>query len=925
MARTWLALPLALLVIAGGACGDSTSPKSPDPKPKPSPTAASVSVLAGDGQSIPAGEPAPVAPAVVVRDLQGKPFAGATVQFSVTAGGGTLEGATKVTDASGIARVTSWTVGTSGAQSVTAVVGSLTPAAFEATLVPGTEFIEESVPTAGGVITISTPGHPYEGLTLTVPPGTFSGTVNMSLRVASNAPVPSLPAGYRVGGPLLEITTDAPRSGQLMTLEVPIQQQPGEAAVLVYFDPARQVMEVLPTVARSDTSVRVVTRHLRADLLLGPNTLGQGQGSVTGQLLPVIHSMVQPPVPQLYDPSTNGWPVVDHGSAEMPDGFGSAIPAVQVMTSNLGISPTSIVRGLDTPGFYADAGILASMQAAAQAPGITPGQMDALFSKFAGLPKALRDEYVRQNVTASLALLNKPGFAALFNSATGPTADETWFATTVASSGGGLTLSQAAEPPTGTLGHTANGFMDLFAKKTGDGPSTSVDGALPMSSFVFDFTKTSPVLETLKKFEGLTLDQRRIMNDQVREVFGLAKAIFETEPVPGTGYTTHPGGPFVMRGDTFKVRIAGGQYGLWIHDPDAGAGPGPNSVSSPDVEVNGVLDFVSFEGLPGVGVNFVGRMDLSANIVRAISSMAKRMGPLIRQQAPEGIDVVSAPFSVTPDTVFISTASTVTFQADVPSPPADGFRIRWDWGDGTTSENPDSTGATHRYDPPGDYWVTVELLSADGSRVLAIDYVRVKQVTPNWRLTNISNADELGSAASVPITVLLADAVANPSSAMISVENGLFFSRNVLLRVLDGGYWDIINCCISIEPFPNETGEVLGVVPTLTESFGPFFNGFESSWWSESTSDLNSGTMEGQYIVGFFDYWVWNPVGEGKAEAQRGPKYVMRFNATRNGTEMTGTITVIFWPIGDLLPLHTVQLVDYPESYAFPFTATRIR
>ena len=134
---------------------------------------------------------------MIVRDSKGSPFQGATVQFTVTEGGGTLEGATQVSDASGVARVTSWTVGTTGAQRLTAAVGSLPPATIEATLAPGTEVITTSVPTGGGEITVSTPGHPYEGLTLAVPTGTFANAVDVSLRVALDVPVPALPAGYR--------------------------------------------------------------------------------------------------------------------------------------------------------------------------------------------------------------------------------------------------------------------------------------------------------------------------------------------------------------------------------------------------------------------------------------------------------------------------------------------------------------------------------------------------------------------------------------------------------------------------------------------------------------------------------------------------------------------------------------------------------
>ena len=240
------------------------------PPPPPPSAAASLSVLAGNGQTVSAGEPAPIAPAVVVRDNVGSPLAGVTVQFTVTAGGGTLTGATPVSDATGIARVTSWTVGGSGVQRVAASVGTLTPVTIEATIDPVTVAMEQVIPANGGEVSITTAGHPYQGLTLTIPAGTFPATVTWSMRVRPSATPPAMPAGYRVGGPMLEIATDAPRGNALMTLEVPVHPQPGEGVVLVFHDPLRNVMEVLPTIARTAATIRVVTKHLRPDLLLGP-------------------------------------------------------------------------------------------------------------------------------------------------------------------------------------------------------------------------------------------------------------------------------------------------------------------------------------------------------------------------------------------------------------------------------------------------------------------------------------------------------------------------------------------------------------------------------------------------------------------------------------------------------------------------------
>ena len=94
---------------------------------------------AGDSQSAAVGNPVAIDPAVKVLDGFNNPVANAIVVFTVSAGGGTLSGATDTTGAAGIATVGSWTLGAAGANSLTATVsGTALAFIFAATaLVPG--------------------------------------------------------------------------------------------------------------------------------------------------------------------------------------------------------------------------------------------------------------------------------------------------------------------------------------------------------------------------------------------------------------------------------------------------------------------------------------------------------------------------------------------------------------------------------------------------------------------------------------------------------------------------------------------------------------------------------------------------------------------------------------------------------------------
>jgi alpha-tubulin suppressor-like RCC1 family protein len=73
-------------------------------------------IVPGDGnnQSAEAGSPVADGPQVRVLDVYSNPVGGATVTFAVASGGGSITNATQVTDADGLARVGSWTLGTSG-------------------------------------------------------------------------------------------------------------------------------------------------------------------------------------------------------------------------------------------------------------------------------------------------------------------------------------------------------------------------------------------------------------------------------------------------------------------------------------------------------------------------------------------------------------------------------------------------------------------------------------------------------------------------------------------------------------------------------------------------------------------------------------------------------------------------------------------
>ncbi len=134
---------------------------------------ASIEGLTGDDQEATAGEAVPVDPAVVVRDEDGNPLGGIPVTFTVTAGGGAVDGNVPVTDANGVATVGEWRLGpAAGENTLSAAVGNLdlegSPVVFSATGTAGGVSAEASTVSASPANITASTGSSASTITVTV-------------------------------------------------------------------------------------------------------------------------------------------------------------------------------------------------------------------------------------------------------------------------------------------------------------------------------------------------------------------------------------------------------------------------------------------------------------------------------------------------------------------------------------------------------------------------------------------------------------------------------------------------------------------------------------------------------------------------------------------------------------------------------------
>jgi len=156
-------------------------------------TPATLTVSAGNFLTAAAGTSTSVPPAVLVSDGAGNPVPNVPVSFAVASGGGSIAAGTGVTNASGIASLTSWTLGPVVGINTITVTSSAIPTAsltFTATGILGPAAIltivagDDQTATVGAATAVAPSakltdafGNPVAGVVVTFAPATGGGAV----------------------------------------------------------------------------------------------------------------------------------------------------------------------------------------------------------------------------------------------------------------------------------------------------------------------------------------------------------------------------------------------------------------------------------------------------------------------------------------------------------------------------------------------------------------------------------------------------------------------------------------------------------------------------------------------------------------------------------------------------------------------------
>jgi hypothetical protein len=125
---------------------------------------------------------------------------------------------------------------------------------------PKADLIAGTVNPSGGVLTVTKPGDPLDGLKLEVPSGAYSDTRNFKI---SQAPVQSHTFGkdFNPISPLITVENGGGYSGDTMILKIPVKIPAGYFAMAFFYNEDSKMLDGIPLIAEDANSLTIATRH----------------------------------------------------------------------------------------------------------------------------------------------------------------------------------------------------------------------------------------------------------------------------------------------------------------------------------------------------------------------------------------------------------------------------------------------------------------------------------------------------------------------------------------------------------------------------------------------------------------------------------------------------------------------------------------
>lgn len=936
--KDWSGLALTVTLAFTTACGGgNTQPDTPEPS--------RLAIMAGDAQTAAPGSAVAINPSVRVTDSKGAAIAGVRVSFTVTQGGGSIADATPTSGSDGIATAGRWTLGTVGPQRLNATVSGVTPVSFTATAAvsdtgtgPGGQQTTQSIGTAGGSVVIDWPGSPLNGAKLTLDPGALTSTTPLTLRSAPVTGV-TLPAGIT---PLTPGLTISGASGPLkaaaaLKLPIPTGNQ-GKLLMLAMADPITGKMTLLPTIRQDASSVTALLASMDAGRV--PTAIRTPSSRLLGLYPGALANQDEGPSSLIFMAAINA----ELLNRDFDTGFRPGVDDWDF--------PRMAVPGfpfLDGDGIfaYADDGMVST------ALWYYINRRKGGGPKLNGSTQLLEGEPLSSRAGIRWAALankdvppfNQVGSLLIKNWNEWVTDDRGRFLWLQFQGIKAQLLTTLETPVPVVLLDTDSSYafndkvqpLAIAYQTVGNTLYLSWAGS-PGVPIQVQFSESGMTPFTLTGANGTPLTVRALGGVQYLNVVNGARLAAQWNQVSAGTIGEAEGWPRATlhwekdQLDTARVYLAN-ELQLWWQC--AGC---VEKVSTPPQlppTANHVQRFrmIEIPGGSGLSALFSSAKLSSADITG--DKQMSRSGFVLQYPglaAQGGVatgwldwqTVVFRKLKLTPslEKIELKGDSTITLGVAPSETPPAGTRYRWMLRTEDKVDSVETTVPTHIRELEEDTkgWLIFSALEGAHKRIIARDSIPISSQPKlaAWRILTLADASELledidaGGGGQAALLVRL---IQSPTSGLIQVMEDSSGST-LMLRVKRSGSWGTGDCC-PIPPVNSGTERTtpLGFKPTTTYSMGPFFAGWGSSFWNQTTDNLESGTVTGQYILGLNSYRIKD------AGNQIGPAGAMRIEANRSGTQMTGNLAVYIWWV----PEDTGELSEGPEVYLLPFTAVRVR
>lgn len=895
-----LALGLAALLL-GGCSGDSDPVRDTDPQP------AHVAIVSGDAQQ---GEPGALlgAVTVVVTDAAGNPVADVPVRFAIESGGGSIAAPDTHTDANGFATSGRWTFGAAGPQVLLITAGTLTPIRAHGTAVSAG--VSTTLPGSGGTVRFDAPDAVFNGLSVTVPATSYTSATTWTITELPGSR-PTLPTQVRQIGPTLRLSNGRGFAQAPFAITVPLRVSADTAVAAFFRDPVSGTMELIPIVARTDSSLVLMTQHVAADQMLLPDPPSSAPGRAglraPGGGIEVIvvggrTIDLRLRINTSFLPGVDDWEFTNYGSYATPGGYcvGSTLSALYhnysrkssrgplwQLYDSLPVINQDNPRGIKLASVVQrsvkwETGTMLSEYLASTAsrigvalggPAWVKTQMEALALAMVVTGRGQQLAIYQPGLRQGHALV---AFAMQW---------------------GTLYVADPNQPgATREIQFTDQQFIPFdFSDNARSVQQQYTDVFVVAASAVMPVRTLDGLFAQLESgtigdgyFEPATAEYRDPVDTVWRPIEDLVVTTSSRLTFRSMCRTCRYGRdtPFDDHGRAVVglYNAFGGRIGEDLDDNTPG------------------VDFATLEGTNAYG------------LLTAVVSPDPTDDQYVFDDF-SWTNVKTVDFALTLSPANPAPGVPLTFTVQNGGIGNSDAYYRWYFTGADPFDTPwGETSVTRSFTDPIGVTIRVELRDARG--VLARSSLTIGVAA--WRITSISDQDQLiggDITGSGPIHDLVEHLLAAPTSGMISVDETDAGSE-LRLRVRRSGAWSGDDCC-PVPPYnpASEMMTVLGVDPEVPQSVGPYFAGWNRDFWTETSENLGDGTMTGQYLNGTMSYTI-EDVG-----TQIGPRGGTRIEAHRVGSSMTGTIEFTIWFIDD----ESHEVTEPPDRFRFPFTATRIR